>query len=84
MRKESSAALQQSFTLKAQKENKRSQNYIQPQASYKVSILGAAGGIGQPLALLVRTSPLVSALNLYDISNVKGVAADLSHCNTPS
>ncbi|PKI63262.1 hypothetical protein CRG98_016447 [Punica granatum] len=29
-------------------------------------------------------SPLVSTLHLYDIANVKGVAADLSHCNTPS
>ncbi|KAK4427910.1 Malate dehydrogenase, chloroplastic [Sesamum alatum] len=55
-----------------------------PHASYKVAILGAAGGIGQPLALLIKMSPLVSALNLYDIANVKGVAADLSHCNTPS
>lgn len=29
-------------------------------------------------------SPLVSHLNLYDIMNVKGVEADLSHCNTPA
>jgi malate dehydrogenase len=49
-----------------------------------VAVLGAAGGIGQPLALLIKMSPLVSALHLYDIANVKGVAADLSHCNTPS
>ncbi|XP_011016763.1 PREDICTED: malate dehydrogenase, chloroplastic, partial [Populus euphratica] len=46
--------------------------------------LGAAGGIGQPLALLVKMSPLISALHIYDIANVKGVAADLSHCNTPA
>lgn len=26
--------------------------------------------------------PYVSQLSLYDIANVKGVAADLSHCNT--
>ena len=43
----------------------------------------AAGGIGQPLSLLVKMSPLVSVPHLYDIANVKGVAADLSHCNTP-
>ncbi|KAL7115062.1 hypothetical protein ACP275_04G160800 [Erythranthe tilingii] len=55
-----------------------------PHASYKVAVLGAGGGIGQPLSLLIKMSPLVSALNLYDIANVKGVAADLSHCNTPS
>lgn len=53
-------------------------------ASYKVAVLGAAGGIGQPLSLLIKMSPLVSTLHLYDIANVKGVAADLSHCNTPS
>jgi len=29
-------------------------------------------------------SPLVSDLHLYDIANVKGVATDISHCNTPS
>lgn len=82
--KESCAALQKSFVPKAQKQNPRSWNRVQPQASYKVAILGAAGGIGQPLALLIKMSPLVSALHLYDIANVKGVAADLSHCNTPS
>lgn len=52
--------------------------------TYKVAVLGAAGGIGQPLSLLVKMSPLVSDLHLYDIANVKGVAADLSHCNTPA
>ncbi|KAL4584060.1 hypothetical protein LXL04_008650 [Taraxacum kok-saghyz] len=59
-------------------------NTIKVTASFKVAILGAAGGIGQPLSLLVKMSPLVSDLHLYDIANVKGVAADLSHCNTPS
>ncbi|BBN16708.1 malate dehydrogenase [Marchantia polymorpha subsp. ruderalis] len=53
-------------------------------SSYKVAVLGAAGGIGQPLSLLIKMSPLVSTLNLYDIANVKGVMADLSHCNTPA
>ncbi|KAL2611860.1 hypothetical protein R1flu_023552 [Riccia fluitans] len=53
-------------------------------SSYKVAILGAAGGIGQPLSLLIKMSPLVSHLNLYDIANVKGIVADLSHCNTPA
>ncbi|XP_057865310.2 malate dehydrogenase, chloroplastic isoform X2 [Cryptomeria japonica] len=58
---------------------------VQVRASlFKVAILGAAGGIGQPLSLLIKMSPLVSELNLYDIANVKGVVADLSHCNTPA
>jgi len=53
-------------------------------STFKVAILGAAGGIGQPLSLLIKMSPLISGLHLYDIANVKGVAADLSHCNTPA
>ncbi|KAE7997047.1 hypothetical protein FH972_001715 [Carpinus fangiana] len=82
--KETSAALRASFATKAQKENQSYQYHLQPQATFKVAVLGAAGGIGQPLALLIKMSPLVSSLHLYDIANVKGVAADLSHCNTPS
>ncbi|OIS98944.1 PREDICTED: malate dehydrogenase, chloroplastic-like [Nicotiana attenuata] len=82
--RESAAALRQSIPPKAQIEKQRFLNHVQPQASYKVAILGAAGGIGQSLALLIKMSPLVSSLHLYDIANVKGVAADLSHCNTPA
>ena len=46
-------------------------------------MLGAAGGIGQPLSLLLKADPLVSGLSLY-VVNTPGVAADLSHCNTPA
>lgn len=46
--------------------------------------MGASGGIGQPLALLLKQSPLVSELSLYDIVNTPGVAADLSHIETRS
>lgn len=48
----------------------------------KVALLGAAGGIGQPLGLLLKQSPLVSQLSLYDIVGTPGVAADLSHIET--
>lgn len=50
----------------------------------KVAVLGAAGGIGQPLALLMKLNPLVSQLSLYDIAGTPGVAADVSHINTRS
>ncbi|CAH9090923.1 unnamed protein product [Cuscuta epithymum] len=50
----------------------------------KVAILGAAGGIGQPLSLLMKLNPLVSHLSLYDIAGTPGVAADVSHINTRS
>ncbi|GLP97355.1 malate dehydrogenase [Paraferrimonas sedimenticola] len=50
----------------------------------KVAVLGAAGGIGQALALLLKNRlPKGSELALYDIAPVTpGVAADLSHIPT--
>ncbi|KAJ9469204.1 Malate dehydrogenase 2 [Diplonema papillatum] len=51
---------------------------------HKVAVLGAAGGIGQPLSLLMKNSMLTSDLTLYDIVNTPGVAADLSHICTPA
>lgn len=51
--------------------------------AFKVAVLGASGGIGQPLSLLLKGSPLVSKLSCYDIVGSPGVAADLSHICTP-
>ncbi|KAF5102935.1 hypothetical protein D0Z00_000193 [Geotrichum galactomycetum] len=48
----------------------------------KAVVAGAAGGIGQPLSLLLKLSPLVDDLALYDVVNSPGVAADLSHIST--
>ena len=39
----------------------------------KVAVLGAAGGIGQPLSLLLKMSPLIDQLALYDIVNTPGM-----------
>merc|ERR1711865_140967 len=39
---------------------------------FKVAVLGAAGGIGQPLSLLLKNNELVGELNLYDVANVTG------------
>ena len=47
-----------------------------------MAVLGAAGGIGQPLSLLLKMNPLVDRLALFDIVNTPGVAADLSHINS--
>lgn len=52
--------------------------------SKKVAILGAAGGIGQPLSLLLKENHHIKELSLFDIVNTPGVAADISHCNTPA
>eukprot|EP00884_Botryococcus_braunii_P018518 jgi/Botrbrau1/534/Bobra.0010s0009.1 len=55
-----------------------------PEKLAKVALLGAAGGIGQPTGLLLSMDPFVGELALYDIVPVtKGVAKDISHCNTP-
>ena len=71
----------------------KSQNAMAPRVSRqrtvkvearKVALMGAAGGIGQPLALLLKMNKCVTELSLYDIVGVPGVAADLSHCNTPA
>lgn len=48
----------------------------------KVTVLGAAGGIGQPLSLLLKLSPYVDELSLFDIRLAHGVATDLSHINS--
>lgn len=53
-----------------------------PQSHARVAVLGASGGIGQPLALLLKNNRNVSELALYDVLNTHGVAADLSHCST--
>ncbi|CAH1380788.1 unnamed protein product [Tenebrio molitor] len=54
------------------------------QNNVKVAVAGASGGIGQPLSLLLKQSPLVTELSLYDIVHTPGVAADLSHIESPA
>ena len=49
----------------------------------KVAVVGAAGGIGQPLSMLLKLSPLVGDLGVADVVGTEGMAADLSHINTP-
>ncbi|XP_004292066.1 PREDICTED: malate dehydrogenase, glyoxysomal-like [Fragaria vesca subsp. vesca] len=46
---------------------------------FKVPILGAAGGIGQPLAMLMKMNPLVSVLHLRQFPSV---TADISYMDT--
>merc|ERR1712111_164895 len=51
-------------------------------AQRSVAVMGASGGIGQPLSMLLKLNPAVTKLALYDIVHTPGVAADLSHCET--
>lgn len=48
----------------------------------EVGVVGAAGGIGQPLSLLLKMSPNVGDLVLCDMVGAPGVAADCGHVNT--
>jgi len=50
----------------------------------KVAVMGASGGIGQPLSMLLKLNPAITKLNLYDIVHTPGVAADLSHIESKS
>ena len=65
-------------------------NALQKQAAaggktFTVAVLGAAGGIGQPLSLLLKLDPLVGDLRCYDVAPVTpGVGVDLSHIETNS
>lgn len=50
---------------------------------FKVCVCGGAGGIGQPLSLLMAMNPHVGELSVYDLTIAAvppgGVAADLGH-----
>ncbi|MCR5537534.1 MAG: malate dehydrogenase [Succinivibrio sp.] len=50
----------------------------------KVAVLGAAGGIGQPLSMILKNNlPAGSQLSLFDVAPfTPGVAKDLSHIPT--
>jgi malate dehydrogenase len=55
----------------------------EPQGDFKVCVVGGAGGIGQPMSLLMAQCPLVKELSIVDLNiaavPAEGVEADLSH-----
>jgi malate dehydrogenase len=55
----------------------------EPRPTFKVCVVGGAGGIGQPLSLLMASNPAVSELVIIDLNvamvPAEGVAADLGH-----
>jgi len=57
-----------------------------PKKALKVCVCGGAGGIGQPLSMLMASDPNVSELSVFDLNIAmvppEGVAADLSHIET--
>jgi malate dehydrogenase len=67
------------FATAATAISKRAMSTTGAGAGKKVAVLGASGGIGQPLSLLLKLSPEVGELSCYDVVGTPGVAADLSH-----
>lgn len=57
----------------------------QQSRGFKAAVLGAAGGIGQPLSLCLKLNPRVTALSCFDVAPfTPGVAVDLSHITSNS
>jgi len=54
-----------------------------PTGNFKVCVVGGAGGIGQPLSLLMTMNPMVKEVVILDLNvamvPAEGVATDLSH-----
>jgi malate dehydrogenase len=68
---------------KAKAKAKAKAKEAKPAGNFKVCVCGGAGGIGQPLSLLMASDPNVKELCVYDLTIAMvppaGVATDLSH-----
>merc|ERR1712127_752021 len=69
---------------KAKAEDKsKAKREPKPAGGFKVCVCGGAGGIGQPLSLLMAMDPNVGDLRIFDLNVAmvapEGVAADLGH-----
>lgn len=73
---------------KAKAKAKAAAKEAKPAGSFKVCICGGAGGIGQPLSLLMGMDPNVGELCIFDLNVAMvppaGVAADLGHLERKS
>lgn len=56
--------------------------YSDAPSGMKVTLCGAAGNTGQPLAALLKQSPSVDEIALYDIYSTCGYGMELSHIDT--
>ena len=45
---------------------------IKQARNYRVAVVGASGGIGQPLGLLLKLDPKVTELSLFDVVRTPG------------
>ncbi|KAI9708709.1 MAG: hypothetical protein M1828_002672 [Chrysothrix sp. TS-e1954] len=74
---------QQMYQMQQRAPDPQAGQQYRPHDGAEVEVVaGASGGIGQPLSLLMKASPLVDELSLYDVVNTPGVTADLSHISS--
>ncbi|XP_056633206.1 uncharacterized protein LOC130442826 [Diorhabda sublineata] len=59
-----------------------SKQYNSNSTGMKVTIVGGAGNIGQPLCLLLKQSPLLDELCIHDMVPTAGLAGELNHVDT--
>uniref|UniRef100_A0A6P7F7D2 Malate dehydrogenase, mitochondrial n=1 Tax=Diabrotica virgifera virgifera TaxID=50390 RepID=A0A6P7F7D2_DIAVI len=57
-------------------------NYSSSSTAMKVTVIGAAGKVAQPLCLLLKQSPLIDELCIHDIGHTAALAAELNHVDT--
>jgi len=73
---------------KAEPKAKAKVKDLRPSGGFKVCVCGGAGGIGQPLSLLMSMDPNVGELCVFDLNVAMvppaGVAADLNHLERKS
>jgi malate dehydrogenase len=73
---------------KAKVKAKAKAKKVSPPKAFKVCVCGGAGGIGQPLSMLMAMDPNVGELSVFDLSIAmvppEGVAADLGHLEKKS
>lgn len=73
---------------KAKVKAKAKAKSLKPKGKFKVVVCGGAGGIGQPLSMLLAMNPAVGELCVQDLTIAMvppaGVAADLGHLERPA
>ncbi|KAL1497759.1 hypothetical protein ABEB36_008662 [Hypothenemus hampei] len=57
-------------------------NFSYGRSGMKVTVVGAAGKIGQPLCLMLKQSPLIDELCIHDIKPISGLGLELNHIDT--
>lgn len=58
--------------------------YFEQETKVKVAVVGAGGGIGRPLSMLLKFNDDINDLSLYDVVPTSGYASDLSNIPTGS